>query len=62
MKEDSNKPQKGGKKRVFDIVVSGQDRAEHDFYATPLEAIPAVKWLVGIYEMPQCTARGTPMR
>lgn len=45
MKEDSNKPQKGGKKRVADIVVSGQDRAEHDFYATPPEA---VKYLLNV--------------
>ena len=33
------------KKRVFDIVVSGQDRAEHDFYATPPEA---VKFLLNV--------------
>ena len=40
-----NKTQKGGKKRLFDIVVSGQDRAEHDFYATPPEA---VKYLLNV--------------
>lgn len=45
MKKDSNKPQKGGKKRVADIVVSGQDRAEYDFYATPPEA---VKYLLNV--------------
>ena len=45
MKENSNKPQKGGKKRVADILVSGQDRAEHDFYATPPEA---VKYLLNV--------------
>lgn len=39
------KTPKGGKKRVFDIVVSGQDRAEHDFYATPPEA---VKFLLNV--------------
>ena len=39
MRKDKKLPQKGGKKRVFDIVVSGQDRAEHDFYATPPEAV-----------------------
>ena len=44
MKRD-NKTQKGGKKRLFDIVVSGQDRAEHDFYATPPEA---VKYLLNV--------------
>jgi hypothetical protein len=45
MKTDNNNTQKGGKKRVFDIVVSGQDRAEHDFYATPPEA---VKFLLNV--------------
>ena len=34
-----DKTSRGGKKRLFDIVVSGQDRAEHDFYATPPEAV-----------------------
>jgi len=45
MKKENNKPPKGRKKRLFDIVVSGQDRAEHDFYATPSEA---VKYLLNV--------------
>lgn len=45
MKKEIKMPHKGGKKRVFDIVVSGQDRAEHDFYATPPEA---VKYLLNV--------------
>lgn len=45
MKKVNNKTPKGEKKRIYDIVVSGQDRAEHDFYATPKEA---VKYLLNV--------------
>lgn len=56
MKKVNNKTQKSEKKMVSDIVIPCHDRAEYDFYVTP-----AVGWHIGIYEMPQCTARGTPI-